>query len=147
MKKSNLFAGLIYILLGVACLVLSLLFDSRLNDLLFGFAGAGIIPGLMMVVKYLYWTFPKNRDRYTERLDNRNIELQDERKQQLRDKSGRYAYLLGLAVVSLSIVTIAILGHLELIPNFRFMVIYLFAYFVFQYVVGIIIFNHLNNKY
>ena len=147
MKKSNLIVGLVYILVGVVCLFLALFFDINLNDLLFWFAGAGIIPGLIMVVQYFYWNFPKNKDRYAERLEQQNIELQDERKQKLRDKSGRYAYILGLAVISLSIVIISILGPLELIPNFRFMVIYLFTYFVFQYIVGIIIFNYLNNKY
>lgn len=147
MKKSNLMVGIVYILVGVACLVLALFFNINLNDLLFWFAGAGIIPGLIMVVQYFYWTFPKNKARYAERLENQNIELQDERKQKLRDKSGRYAYILGLAVISLSIVIISILGPLELISNYRFMVIFLYIYFIFQLIIGIIIFNYLNNKY
>ncbi len=147
MKKSNLMVGLVFILIGVACLVLALSLDTRINDFLFWFAGAGIIPGLIMMVQYFYWAFPKNEARYAERLENQNIELQDERKQKLRDKSGRYAYIIGLAVIGLSIVIISVLGQLELISNFRFMVIFLYIYFIFQYIIGIIIFNYLNNKY
>lgn len=147
MKKSNLLVGLLYILLGLTCLVLVSFCDSRLNDLLFGFSGAGIIPGFVMVGNYFYWTSPKNKDKYAQRIDNQNIELQDERKEKLRDKSGRYAYLFGLVVISLSIIIISILGHLELIANYRFMVIYLFFYFIFQYVIGVILFYYLSNKY
>lgn len=147
MKKNNLIVGLIYILIGVTCLVLTLFLDININGLLFWFAGAGIIPGLIMVVQYFYWNLSKNKNRYVERLENQNIELLDERKQKLRDKSGRYAYILGLAVIGLSIVIISILGPMELIPNFRFMVIFLYIYLVFQFIIGIIIFYYLNNKY
>ncbi|HBR02498.1 MAG TPA: hypothetical protein DEB10_10360 [Ruminococcaceae bacterium] len=147
MKKNNLLAGVLYMLSGVICLMIALLFDTKLGSLLFGFSGAGIGPGLMMIFQYFYWTSPKNKDRYAKRIDNQNIELNDERKQKLRDKSGRYAYLLGLAVISISIVVFSILGNLELISDYRIIVLYLFGYFVFQYVIGVIIFRYLNNKY
>lgn len=147
MKKSNLFTGLIYISLGIVCLVQGLIFNTKLNDLWFGFAGAGIIPGFAMVFRYFYWTSAKNKAKYAERIEQEQIELQDERKQKLRDKSGRYAYILGLVVIGLTIIIIAILGNLELISNFRLVIIYLYGYFVFQFVSGIIIFRYLNNKY
>ncbi|TEB16298.1 hypothetical protein Psfp_01525 [Pelotomaculum sp. FP] len=147
MKKNNLLVGILYILCGAIFLIIALLFDIRLNSLLFGFSGAFIGPGIIMISKYFYWTAPKNRNRYAERLENENIELHDERKEKLRDKSGRYAYVLGLAITGFSIVLFSILGKLEVITNSKLIILYLGGYFVFQYIAGVIIFRHLNNKY
>ncbi|ACL18611.1 hypothetical protein DesLBE_2800 [Desulfitobacterium sp. LBE] len=147
MKKSNLWAGMLFILGGVVCLAIALMLDTRLDSLLFGFAGGLIAPGAIMIIKYFYWTAPQNRSRYAERLDNERIELGDERKERLRDKSGRYAYLLGLPVLSASVVLFAILGKLEVITNAKLIILYLAGYFVFQYVAGVVIFRHLNHKY
>ncbi|MEA4848653.1 MAG: hypothetical protein VB106_15600 [Clostridiaceae bacterium] len=147
MKKSNLLAGILYMLSGAICLIAALMFDTKINSLLFGFAGAFIAPGIVMVSKYFYWTSPKNKNKYAERLENENIELHDERKEKLRDKSGRYAYLMGLAVISFSIVIFSILGELEIIAASKLIILYLGGYFVFQLIVGVIIFRHLSKKY
>lgn len=147
MKKSNLFIALSFITIGVSCLVSALSSDTKLNGLLFAYAGACIMSGLVSAFKYFYWTSDKNKDKYAERLEQEQIELQDERKEKFRDKSGRYAYILGLGVVALSIAIIGVLESLEIISNSRFIIIYLFGYFIFQYVAGIIIFRYLNNKY
>lgn len=45
MKKSNLYEGLVYLSIGIACLVIGLNFGTRLESLLYGFAGAGICSG------------------------------------------------------------------------------------------------------
>ncbi|SHN51738.1 hypothetical protein [Desulfitobacterium chlororespirans] len=147
MKKSNLWAGMLFILGGVLCLSTALMLDTRLDSLLIGFAGGLIVPGATMIIKYFYWTAPQNRSRYAERLENEKIELGDERKERLRDKSGRYAYLLGLAVISVSVVLFSILGKLEVIKNAELIILYLAGFFVFQYVAGVTIFRHLNHKY
>jgi hypothetical protein len=147
MKKNNLLIGILYMLSGAICLIIALMFDTKLDSLLFGFAGAFIVPGIVIVNKYFYWTSPKNKNRYAERLENENIELHDERKEKLRDKSGRYAYLLGLAVTSFFIVLFSILGNLEVITNYKLIILYLGGYLVFQYIAGVVIFRHLNNKY
>lgn len=147
MKKNNLLVGILYLLCGVICLVIALSLDTKLNSLLFGFSGAMIVPGIMMISKYLYWTAPKNKSKYAERLENEKIELHDERKEKLRDKSGRYAYVIGLLVTSFFIVLFSVLEKLEVITNSKLIILYLGGYLVFQYAVGIIIFRHLNNKY
>ncbi|WP_018214323.1 hypothetical protein [Desulfitobacterium hafniense] len=147
MKKSNLLTGLLFILGGAFCLAIALMYDTQLESLLFGFAGGLTVPGVIVIAKYFYWTAPKNRDRYAEQLDNERIELSDERKERLRDKSGRYAYLLGLPVLGASVVVFAILGKLEVITNAELIILYLAGYFVFQYVAGVVIFRHLNQKY
>jgi len=147
MRKSHLLSGVLFLLAGITCIIVALVFDTKLNNLLFGVSGALIVPGIMGTLKYFYWTAPKNKKKYAERLDNESIELRDERKEKLRDKSGRYAYLLGLVIISISIIIFSILGQLEVIKNTNLIVIYLGGYFIFQYVVGILIFKHLDNKY
>lgn len=147
MKKSNLHVGLVYLFIGIVCMVIALNFKSRLESLLFGFAGAGICSGAVILWKYYYWTRPENRDRYQDKIENKNIELHDERKTILRDKSGRYTYIIGLIVLSVSIVIFSIMGSLNIIENTKLIISYLAGFLVFQYITGILIFNYLNKKY
>ena len=74
MKKSNLITGILYVLFGMACLIVALLIETKLEGILWGFAGAGIFSGIMMICKYFYWSSPKNKERYEERLENERIE-------------------------------------------------------------------------
>ena len=147
MKKSNLLVGLLYLLVGIICLVVALNFESKIGSLLVGFAGAGICGGAIILWKYCYWTKPENKDRYKEKIENENIEIHDERKTILQDKSGRYAYILGLIVISVSIVIFSIIGSLNIIENSKLIILYLAGFLVFQYIMGILIFNHLSKKY
>ncbi len=147
MNKNNLEIGVKFVLVGVAFLLIALLTDSKLDSILFGFAGATIAPGIVSICKYFYWNIPKNKERYQEKIEDEKIELHDELKEKLRDKSGRYAYILGIILVSISIVIFSILGALEVIGNARIIVLYLGGYLIFQIVAGIKIFNHLLKKY
>ena len=146
MKKTQLISGIIYTLLGLA-LLLTAIFTNTEIGMLYGLGGALTGPGLAMMGKYFYWSRPQNRQRYEERLDNERIEMNDELKQKLRDRSGRYAYVLGMVTVSLSIFVIGILEDLGLIGDSRPMILYLAAYLIFQVIAGIAIFNRLLKKY
>lgn len=115
--------------------------------MLFGFGGAGIGSGAMMIYKYFYWSKPENRERYAEKISNERIELHDELQEKIRDKSGRYSYIFGLIAISISIVIFSVLGASEIIDNSRIIVLYLGGYFLFQIIIGIVIFNHLLKKY
>ena len=147
MKKNNFITGLLFLLVGMICLVTALLFETKLNSLLSGFAGAGISSGIVMLWKYYYWIKPENKDKYKEKIEKENVELHDERKEMLRDKSGRYAYILGLIVLSISIVVFSILGSLEIVGDTRLIVLYLGGLLVFQYIIGVIIYKKLSKKY
>ena len=137
----------VHIIFGVACLIVALLIETKLEGILWGFAGAGIFPGIMMICKYFYWSSPKNKERYEERLENERIEQHDELKTKIRDRAGRYTYSLGLLVVCFSILVFGILGALEVIDNARMIVLYLSGYLLFQVIAGIVIFNKLMKKY
>ena len=122
MKKSNLITGILYVLFGVVCLIVALLIETKLEGILWGFAGAGIFPGIMMICKYFYWSSPKNKEQYEERLENDRIEQHDELKTKIRDRAGRYAYGIGLVVICFSILVFSFLGALEVIDNARIIV-------------------------
>ena len=62
----------------------------------------------------------------------------------LRNKSGRYAYILGLIILSISIVVFFILESLEIIDNSDLIVMYIGGLIVFQCMIGIIIYRHLS---
>lgn len=147
MKKSNLLEGILFILGGVIFLCAALLTDSVLDSLFIGFAAGGICSGVVMTFKYFYWSKPENKERYQEKISNEKIELRDELKTMLRDKSGKCAYVIGLLTVSVSMILFSILGQLEIIENSRLIVLYLGGYLFFQIVTGVVIFNQLLKKY
>jgi len=147
MKKSNLHVGLAYLCIGIVCLLIALNFETKLGSILCGFAGAGICSGAVILWKYYYWSRPENKEKYSEKVENESIELHDERKTILRDKSGRYAYIIGLIVLSVSIVVFSIIGSFNEIENYTLIISYLAGFAIFQYAVGILIFKYLNKKY
>lgn len=147
MKKSYLMIGIGDILLGVICLTIALMYETKVEGILWGFAGAGIIPGIVAIAKYFYWSSPKNQARYEKLLENERIEMHDELKTKVRDRAGRYSYTIGLLFVSFSILIFGFLGALEILENTRFIVLYLSGYLVFQIAIGVVIFNRMMKKY
>ena len=146
MKRSELYFGIGYLLAGILFLVLGFSIQSRLAGILFGLGGACLGPGLVMIFKYFYWTRPDKRQQYTQKLEREKIESQDELKESIRNKSGRYTYVLGLLVSSLSTLVFAILDVLEILDA-RVFVFYLGGYLVFQLAAGTVIFDWLLKKY
>ena len=95
MKKRELWLGLGMIAGGILFLLAALLLETPLDSLFCGFFGALIGPGAVQVYKYVKWTKLETADSYQRHLEEEQIELRDERKSMLRDRSGRYAYVLG----------------------------------------------------
>jgi len=117
MKKNMLMSGLLYVLVGLAFLLCGIFLDTKLNSLFWGFAGGGIVPGLSMIYKYFYWTRPQNSTKYAEKMEKEKINLHDERKEKFRNQSGRYAYILGLITICISIVVFSVLSSLGIMQN------------------------------
>ncbi len=149
MKKSDLLTGAVFILAGLACLAGALLWETSLSSLLCGLCGAFIAPGVVQVIKYVKWTSPKNAPRYQERLEQEQIDLRDERKSMLRDKAGRYAYILGMALVVIAELVFAVLNELGLIgqEEGRLIILLLAGFLLFQFLAGIAIYHWLEKKY
>lgn len=148
MKKSNLYVGIGYVLAGLTCLaaVIFLPAPEGLRSILCGLGGGGVVPGLMMIGKYFYWSRPENAPRYQARLDAEAIEMKDELKEAVRNQAGCLAYRVGILVISLSLLVFAVLGGLGVLDNLVIS-LYLFGYLVFQLVIGGWLFKRLMKRY
>lgn len=148
MKKSNLIYGLIYIILAGISLYVAIVFDDKMRGIslgvFYGLAGALGGSGIFTIIRYFYWQ--KNKEKYQEKLEIEQIEQQDELKQKLRDKSGRYTYCIGMVIVALSIVVYSVLEVLNIMET-KHIVFYLGAYLISQVLIGIMVFYYLLKKY
>ena len=149
MKKRELWFGLAMIAGGILFLLAALLLDTPLDSLFCGFFGAFTGPGVMQVYKYVRWTKLETPDSYQRHLEEEQIELRDERKEMLRNKSGRYAYILGLLVAALAILLFSVLDAFGVIEEdtASLMVLSLAGYALFQLVAGWVIYKLLEKRY
>ena len=100
--------------------------------------------GITAIIRYFYWQ--NNKERYQEKLEIKEIEQNDELKQILRDKAGKYTYWIGIFIIALSIMVYSVLGILNIMDT-EHIVIYLLVYLLSQVFIGVIVFNHLLKKY
>lgn len=149
MKKKELWFGLGMIAGGTLFLLAALLLETPLDSLFCGFFGALIGPGAVQVYKYVKWTKLEPPDSYQRHLEEEEIELRDERKEMLRNKSGRYAYNLGLLAAAASMTAFSILGKLEIVEEAasRLLILFLAGYMVFQILAGWVLYRLLDKKY
>ena len=145
MKRSNIIYGLTCIILSGISLYIAIIFDAnKMSGVFYGLTGALGVGGIVSIAQYFYWK--RHNEKYEEKLEIERIEQQDELKQKLRDKSGRYAYLFGMFITALSIMAYSLLGVLDIMDT-EYIVIYLSIYLISQLFIGIIVFNHLLRKY
>ena len=145
MKKSNLIYGLTCIILSGISLYIAIIFDAnKMSGVFYGLTGALGVGGIVSIAQYFYWK--RHNEKYEEKLEIERIEQQDELKQKLRDKSGRYAYLIGMSITALSIMAYSLLGVLNIMDT-EYIVTYLSIYLISQLFIGIIVFHHLLRKY
>ena len=145
MKRSNIIYGLTCIILSGISLYIAIIFDAnKMSGVFYGLTGALGVGGIVSIAQYFYWK--RHNEKYEEKLEIERIEQQDELKQKLSDKSGRYAYLIGMSITALSIMAYSLLGVLNIMDT-EYIVIYLSIYLISQLFIGIIVFNHLLRKY
>ena len=112
-----------------------------------GITGAGIAPGVLLIAKYFYWTNPARRVDYEARLKNEAIQLNDERKIMLRDKSGRLAYIAMMLLQLVLTFVFSILSILEYFyPFSKYACIGLSILLIIQYVFGIVAYRRLSKS-
>lgn len=145
MKKNNLIFGLIYIILAGVFLYPAIFYDgNKMAGIFWGMTGALGGNGIFIIIRYFYWK--NNKEKYQEKLELEQIEQQDELKQKIRDKAGKYTYLIGMVIIAISIMVYSVLGMLD-IMNTEHIVIYLSAYLISQVFIGVIVFNRILKKY
>ena len=149
MKKKELWFGLGMIAGGTLFLLAALLLETPLDSLFCGFFGALIGPGVVQVYKYVKWTKLETPDSYQRHLEEEQIELRDERKEMLRNKSGRYAYNLGLLAAAMSMTAFSVLEKLGMVEEAasRLLILFLAGYMVFQILAGWVLYRLLDKKY
>ncbi|SCJ47159.1 Uncharacterised protein [uncultured Clostridium sp.] len=141
MKKNTLYIGLCYLTVGICAILFGLFGPSIGNDgIIGGIAGAGIVPGIYMIYKYFYWSKPENKPKYEEKLKKERINLKDERKIMLREKSGRITYIILFYILAVLIPLFAIM-NID-----RIVVITLGIIWIFMYVCGIVVFRILDKR-
>ena len=148
MKKSMLYTGIAYVFVGLCCLTAAILTETWLEAMLWGLAGGAVSPGLVMIWKYVHWTRPENREEYARRLEEEQIEMRDERKVMLRDKSGRIAYLImiGVYCVLMLVFSVCSMGG-WFMPFSRYAVIGLGILLVFQWACGLAAFSWASKRW
>lgn len=147
MEKNYLNKSILLVLIGI-CLVLTAIFtESVLDGLFWGLAGGALGMGISMIIKYIYWSSPKNIERYREIAEKEDINLHDELNEKIRDKAGRMAYLTGLIIICVSEVVFSILGKIGAITDHKIIVLYLIGLLVIQIMAWSITYNHHRKKY
>lgn len=146
MKKSNLWWALGTTAVGVMLFLAGLVWENRLSAILCGIGGGWVFNGLAQLWRYVKWTRPENAQAYRRRIEQEQIDLHDERKEMLRNKSGRYAYVLGLILCCLSVLIFSILHILGALKDGLVFVLFLTGYLIVQYAAGILIYRRLEQK-
>ena len=146
MKKSYLWTGVGMIVLGLCCLLAALLLDTPLDSVLCGLFGAFTAPGIVQIYKYFMWG---RSPEYRAKLEEEQIDLRDERKEMLRNKSGRIAYVIGLLAAAVYMTAFSVLGTLGIVSEAasRLMILFLAGYMLFQLAAGRIVYRLLARKY
>lgn len=103
--------------------------------------GCGIaFSSIIQIVRIVYWQNPKRQTEYEEKNQEAHINSIDERKQYLRMKAGHAAY----QIMTFSLLLIAFV--LALFRVEAWIIGMVFSLFIFQWVVGIMIYRILEKR-
>ena len=146
MKRSELITGILFSTMGIIFFAMACM-DTPLQSLFCGLAGAGIGPGVMMISKYVYWSHPDRKTKYTDKLEAEKIEMHDERKEMLRGKTACFLHAYTLLVTGMSCIIFQVLEKLMIIENSRVFIIYLGILFFSEILLSRWLFKQLEKKY
>ena len=139
MKKIKSF--LICILLGVIFISAGFFVKEDYNPTLLCSIGFGLIFSCAAGLgRIFYWSRPSRQAEYNARKEEWYINMIDERKQYIRAKSGQIAY---------QIMTFVLLGISFILAVFQakaWIIAMLFGLFIFQYIIGIVVFRYLEKR-
>lgn len=139
MKKIKSF--LICILAGVVFIAAGFLVKEDYNATLLCSIGFGLIfSSAAGLGRIFYWSRPSRQAEYNARKEEWHINMIDERKQYIRAKSGQIAYQI-MTFVLLSISFILAVFQAE-----PWIIAMLFGLFIFQYIIGIVVFKRLEKQ-
>jgi len=121
--------------------------NDSISGLLSVLAGAGIVPGIALICSYIYWSRPKNKEKYEEIMKKEKINLLDERNERIRDKSGRETNKIMFLIILILLVIFMGLSILEIfMPFSKQVTILLSGLMIFQIICGIIIYKKVSKE-
>ncbi|WZL74958.1 hypothetical protein QBE52_09815 [Clostridiaceae bacterium 35-E11] len=141
MKKNVLGWELLLFICGIAFILMGLFVENLTHGSIIFATGCGFIGGNMAnIYKYFYWRKPEKKLIYEERLKKEKINLYDERKIMLRQKSGQITYSIMFIVLTVLNIVFTFIG-IE-----KWIILTLWGVIAFQYFCGLIVFHHLSRK-
>lgn len=132
-----------WMLVGIGIAIASiLLLNSSLMGIALGLSGGMIGSALVFSMKSR--KTPEQLRADEKRLDHIR---KDERKIMLRDKSGRYAYIIGMVGLLLITTAFFVLRNLGVDFSVDTMISVYSAFVIVEYVLGMVIFGYLEKRY
>lgn len=132
-----------WMLAGIAIVIASLLIlDSSLMGIALGLSGGMIGSALVFSIK-------SKKTPEQMRADEKRLEhiRKDERKIMLRDKSGRYAYIIGMVCLLIITTVFFVLRNFGVVFSVDMMISVYSAFVIFEYVLGMAIFAFLEKRH
>ncbi len=150
-KTKGIRFGFIYLILGLSSISITPLFKSNINDLLRGFltgiGGVFTLFGTFIIIYNWNMSRPKNLKKYSEMLENAEIECNDEMKVKLRNQAGRYAHITCMIITIIAIVAVIIMNNLKVDITVFSVIIYLTIYLLIQIVIDRLYYRYLLKNY
>lgn len=141
MKKSMFYTGIGYLICSIALILfVKLEPDVSFKGVIIGFASALLLPGSIMIYKYIRWTKPQNIAIYEARIKEEQINLYDERKIMIRDKSGYITYTIMTWVLLFANLIFSTMKIKTIV------LVVLWGLWLFQYICGVVVFKYLEKK-
>ncbi len=98
MKKNDIIIWGIYIVIGIAMLVIGVTIEVDYYSSMIFSMGVGLtFSSVLQLVRYYYNNRPENVEAYREKVRQQQIDLKDERKVQLRNRAGYITWAITMA--------------------------------------------------
>ncbi len=142
MKKKDIITSCICIAIGIAMIIIGLTIDIEYYyaSMFFSMGIAGTTASVVWLIKHIHNTKPENIEAYQEKVREQNINMKDERKNQIRHRSGYITWLITIIAFFIASFIAAWLRADKMIIAILFIVA------VLEYVVALIIYKYLCNK-
>lgn len=146
MKKNMLYVGIVYFICGILLVLLATFTEFSFEAFIWGLSGAALGPGVCMIFQYMYWSKPEKAVEYEEKIKNQRIEMNDERRIMLRDKSGRITNQIMSYVFVILIFIVSILSVFSVVVISNWVLVVLGLLILFQFICGVVVYNKLDKK-
>ncbi|HGM3505745.1 TPA: hypothetical protein ACKOR7_000297 [Clostridioides difficile] len=146
MKKNMLYVGIVYFICGILLVLLATFTEFSFEAFIWGLSGAALGPGVCMIFQYMYWSKPEKAVEYEEKIKNQRIEMNDERRIMLRDKSGRITNQIMSYVFVILIFIVSILSVFSVVVISKWVLVVLGLLILFQFICGVVVYNKLDKK-